>query len=177
MSPRWEPMLEQVVRERYHRLVARAMLLTGSRPEAEDLVQDALVASFSGRARFDSLPAAEQYVRRAIVSRFLDGRRRRGRERDAVARLAAERPAAPTEDLPGRLESALATLSPRQRACVVLRYLDDVPVRETAALLDLSEGAVKRYTADGVAALNTLLGTHVTQTDETVRVVPAGGAA
>ena len=67
----WEPMLEVVARDRYPQLVARALLLTRSRADAEDLVQDALVATFGGRARFDSAAQAEQYVRRAIASAWV----------------------------------------------------------------------------------------------------------
>jgi RNA polymerase sigma factor (sigma-70 family) len=170
---RWEPLLEQVVQERYPQLVARAMLLCSSRSDAEDVVQDALISTFSGRARFATVAEAEQYVRRAIVSRFIDGTRRRGRER-ALAEQVGQMPLValpPSGSVADRLETALAELSPRQRACVVLRYLDDVPVRETAALLGVSDGAVKRYTADGLRALNALLGTNATVNDYTVRVV------
>ena len=83
MVRRWEPMLEQVARERYPVLVTRAMLMVRSRADAEDLVQEALVSTFSAQARFDSIGQAEQYVRRAIVSRFVDRTRRRGTERSA----------------------------------------------------------------------------------------------
>jgi RNA polymerase sigma factor (sigma-70 family) len=161
MVRRWEPMLEQVARERYPRLVARAMLLVPSRADAEDLVQEALVATFSARARFESPGQAEQYVRRAIVSRFVDRTRKRGYEREALQRVAA-RPGVPErldDGLSTELETALRALSPRQRACVVLRHLEDMSVRETASALSLSEGAVKRYVFDGVAALNAALGT------------------
>ena len=163
MGRRWEPMLEQLVDERYQRLVARAMLLVPSRHDAEDLVQDALVATFGGRARFRSIGEAEQYVRLAITSRSVDRARRGARESDALTRVAGlpdqvvEEPALP--GLPGELKSALARLSPRQRACVMLRHLDDLSVRETASALGLSEGAVKRYVSDGVAILNRVLGT------------------
>jgi RNA polymerase sigma factor (sigma-70 family) len=170
---RWEPVLEQVVQERYPQLVARAMLLCSSRTDAEDVVQDALISTFSGRARFSTVAEAEQYVRRAIVSRFIDGSRRRGRER-ALAEQVGQVPLVAVSSsgtVAERLEAALAQLSPRQRACVVLRYLDDVPVQETAELLGVSDGAVKRYTADGIRALNTLLGTQATVDDNTVRVV------
>jgi len=161
MGRQWEPLLEQVVRERYPALLARAMLLVRDRHAAEDLVQDAVVSTFAGRARFTSADHAEAYVRRAIVSRFVDGTRRRGRESVALERIAAE-PAPPGADpadrgLAGELESALAALAPRERACVVLRHLDDVSVRDTAALLGLSEGAVKRYVSDGVRALSARL--------------------
>ena len=53
---------------------------------------------------------------------------------------------------------ALAALSPRERACVVLRQMEDLSVVETASALGLSEGAVKRYTSDGLARLNAALG-------------------
>jgi RNA polymerase sigma factor (sigma-70 family) len=167
-------MLEQVARERYPVLVARAMLLVPSRADAEDLVQEALVSTFSSRARFDSIGQAEQYVRRAIVSRFVDRTRRRGTER--AAWTSAGHPADRVQPGPGEgglsseLELALALLSPRQRACVVLRHLDDLSVRETASVLGLSEGAVKRYVSDGVAALNAALGTTSADRDPVVLV-------
>ncbi|WP_456786119.1 RNA polymerase sigma factor [Cellulomonas sp. P5_C5] len=177
MSRHWEPMLERVVAERYARLVARAMLLVRSRADAEDLVQDALVSTFGGRARFRSVEQAEQYVRRAIVSRFIDRTRHDHVEHAALERVSGQ--AVPTvpepaeRGLPDELRTALARLSPRQRACVVLRHVDDLSVRETATLLGLSEGAVKRYVADGVATLNTLLGTTSSaDVGEPVRLVP-----
>ena len=137
MGRRWEPMLEQLVDERYQRLVARAMLLVPSRHDAEDLVQDALVATFGGRARFRldrrgrAVRAAGDHVpvRRPGPSRCA--------ETDALARVAGlpdqvvDEPSLP--GLPGELKSALARLSPRQRACVMLRHLDDLSVRETAS--------------------------------------------
>ncbi|KMM46675.1 RNA polymerase subunit sigma-24 [Cellulomonas sp. A375-1] len=162
MSSRWEPMLDQLVRERYPRLLSRATLLCGSRHDAEDLVQDALVATFGGRARFDSIGEAEHYVRRAIATRFIDRGRRTTRERDAHRRLAGHAQPVVEIQLPGltrELVDALAQLPPRTRACVVLRHLEDLSVRETADTLNLSEGAVKRYTADAVALLNAALGT------------------
>lgn len=163
MSGRWEPVLDALVRERYGALVARACLLVGSRVEAQDLVHDALVSTFAARASFRSVEQAEQYVRRAIMSRFVDGTRRRGRERRALERLAVmtdEVSEVDVDPLAADVVVALAALSERQRACVVLRHLDDLSVRETAQVLGLSEGAVKRYVSDAVAVLNTRLGTR-----------------
>jgi RNA polymerase sigma factor (sigma-70 family) len=175
----WQAALERVVRERYPRLVAYASFLTHDRAQAEDLVQDAIVATYSGRARFEDDAQAEAYVRRAIASRWVDGQRRRGRESRAVAQVAgrladATVPAPELTAIEPELQAALAALAPRVRACVVLRHLDDQSVRDTAAALGLSAGAVKRYTADGVAALAAALG--VTPPAETVRVAgPTGG--
>jgi RNA polymerase sigma factor (sigma-70 family) len=173
----WEGLLEQLVRERYPRLVGHALLMTSSRHDAQDLVQDALVSTFSSRAKFASVAQAELYVRRAIVSRSIDESRRRTRERAATQRLEA-RPVAPVvveeRGLGADVQRALQTLSPRERACVVLRQLEDLSVRETAAALGLSEGAVKRYTADGTARLDVALGTTTTDLETTaVRLVDA----
>ncbi|WP_421735645.1 sigma-70 family RNA polymerase sigma factor [Cellulomonas sp.] len=173
MGRQWEPMLEHVVRERYQRLLGHALLLCRSTADAQDLVQDALVSTFGGRARFATAAEAEQYVRRAIVSRFLDESRRRTRERSVVERSAARIEHVP-EPMPGigaDVRRALADLAPRERACVVLRQLDDLSVRETAALLGLSEGAVKRYTSDGIARVGAALG-DVTTHDDVVAVRP-----
>ena len=44
-------------------------------------------------------------------------------------------------------------MTARQRAVVVLRYLEDRPVREVAAILGVSDGTVKRQLHDAVAHL------------------------
>lgn len=175
---RWEPLLERVVRERYPRLVAHAMLVAGSPADAQDLVQEALISAFAGRARFGSVEQAEAYVRRAVVSRAIDASRKRARDRrtqDRVAGLAVA-PVEIEERGPGAdMVRALAALSPRERACVVLRQLDDLSVAQTAAQLGLSEGAVKRYTADGIARLNAALGSTAPQVERvSVRQVDGG---
>lgn len=78
MARPWERLLEQLVHERYSTLVGWAALVCGSREDAQDLLQDALMATFSSRARFSTLAEAEQYVRRAVATRSIDVARRRG---------------------------------------------------------------------------------------------------
>lgn len=173
MSRGWAPALDRLVQERYGGLVAYATVLTGDRALAQDVVHDALVSTFTARAAFGSVPQAEAYVRRAIASRFLDRVRRGGRERAAVVRLAHATPESAelrSDLLDADVAAALGRLSAQQRACVVLRHLDDVSVRDTARLLGISEGAVKRYVADGVAILNALLGTSSPSSGETLPV-------
>jgi RNA polymerase sigma-70 factor (ECF subfamily) len=48
----------------------------------------------------------------------------------------------------------LRQLAPRQAACIVLRYYDDLTVDGVAAVLGISSGAVKRYLSDGLRALS-----------------------
>src|SRR6185312_2615703 len=53
--------------------------------------------------------------------------------------------------------AALQRLSPRQRACVVLRHYDDLTVPQVADELGIAEGTVRRHVADAHAALRGLL--------------------
>ena len=156
-------MLEQMLASRYRAITAYAVMLCGNAVEADDLVQDAIVATFGSLRRFESAGLAEAYVRRAIASRFIDARRRDQSHRRAIRVLARDEAA--TAASPALIVEhatdvarALATLPPRQRACVMLRYLDHLSTREVAHTLNIAEGSVKRYTADAVARLAPLLG-------------------
>ena len=51
------------------------------------------------------------------------------------------------------LVQALAGLTPKQRAVVVLRFIEDRPVREVAQILEIGQGTVKRQTHDAMATL------------------------
>ncbi|WP_084104538.1 sigma-70 family RNA polymerase sigma factor [Demequina sp. NBRC 110056] len=157
---RWEPVLDAVMRERGARLLAYARLLTGDDAEAQDVLQDALVRSFSRGRAFDDVNRAEAYVRRAIPTVFID----RLRKRDAAAR-AHRRTRDPEPHRPDTaavldVRDALTRLAPRERACMVLRFYDDLTVPAIAAHLGLAEGTVKRYLADASARMAVLLDTH-----------------
>lgn len=175
----WQPVAEALMRERYRSLVAYAYLLERDQAAAEDLVQDALVRTFTRTARFANVPQAEAYVRRAIATCFVDEARARRR------RSARERWVSPVEAIVGHegaveadadLAAAMASLAPRVRACVALRYLADQSLAQTADALHLSQGTVKRYVHEGVRALAVALGTpvdadHTSDIDDAVDVV------
>ena len=133
--PEWEGVARRLVDARYGVLVGYARLVSGGTNDAEDLVQEALISTFSRRRTFDSLPQAEAYVRRAIVSRFLDGARRSSRTRRGTATEADVAVAGHADHvgLAMDLAAALTRLTPRERACVMLRHLDGLSVVETAS--------------------------------------------
>jgi RNA polymerase sigma factor (sigma-70 family) len=170
---RWEPLLEQVMRERAPRLLAYAAMLTGDDAEAHDVLQDALVRTFSRGRRFDHVNQAEAYVRRAIPSVVID----RSRKFRPAPRDPAEQPhtAAPASDADAAMDvrSALRELSPRERACVVLRFYDDLTVAQIASHLGLADGTVKRYLSDASAKLAGLLGSAIDLRDENTVPVTA----
>lgn len=172
---RADDVLTELVHRRGPALVAYAHLLSGDHAAAQDLVQDALVRVF-GRLRRGFTPdSAEAYVRRAILTVFLDDRRRHGRfagVRHVVA-TPDEAPPEPPADTRLDLRTALATLGPQHRAAVVLRYYDDLTVPEVAACMNVSTGTAKRYVHDALRRLEGVLGPLATgDDDEATAVVP-----
>ncbi len=153
---RWHRVLDEVMHERGGRLVAYGALLVGP-SGAEDLVQDALIRTFSRGRDFPSAQAAESYVRRTMATMSIDSwRKNSSRRRSEDQSLAAWAPPAESHDLdtPLDVQAALARLAPRIRACVLLRFYDDLTVREIADQLGIAEGTVKRNLHDAVATLS-----------------------
>ena len=157
MAAAWDAIATRLVAERGDALVRYATLLTGSPEDGADLVQDALVRTF-GRPRMAlTVPRAEAYVRRAVLNAVIDRSRRERRWR-GIRHLVVSPDAvdAPDGAIGERLDLAarVRALSPRQAACVVLRYHEDLPVDRIAEVLGISSGAVKRYLSDAIRALS-----------------------
>jgi len=153
---RWEQVLGDLVAERGTALKRHAFLLCGDDALADDLMQEALVRAFARPLRAPRPGGAEAYVRKIMLNLFIDTSRRLSRWRRVAPLL---RPAADTPDLAEQVSArdavlgALRQLSPRQRACVVLRFYADLPVAGIARALGLGEGTVKRYLSEGTALL------------------------
>jgi RNA polymerase sigma-70 factor (sigma-E family) len=132
------------------RLLRSAYLLTGDLHRAEDLVQEALVKVALRWERLrDGSPTA--YARTVIVRDHATWWRRR---REVVVDGPADSAAASTDpDTELVVRRALARLTPRQRAVVVLRHFDDLTERETAEALGVSVGTVKSQNAAALARL------------------------
>ncbi|MEH1129999.1 SigE family RNA polymerase sigma factor [Micromonospora sp. CPCC 206061] len=148
---------DEFVRTRSVSLLRVAYLLTGDRHAAEDLLQEVLEQVYVRWRRVRTTP--EAYARRALVNRAANRWRRRARRPERA--LGDLDPATPdaTDDVALReaVVAALRAVPPRQRAAVVLRYLEDLSVADTAAALDCSEGAVKSHTSRGIAKLREAL--------------------
>jgi RNA polymerase sigma-70 factor (ECF subfamily) len=175
----WENELDELMRTRGGALVRYAYMLSGDRALAEDLVQDALVKVYSrlrgapGRGRSVGVAAgsqahdlespftnAEGYVRRAVLTIYLDGYRKRQRW-SGVKHLLSDDPSTRGADqaASARVDvmAALAKLGARERACVVLRYFEDMTVPQIAEALGTAQGTVKRYLSDATKSLQEIL--------------------
>ncbi len=157
----WRATMEQLVRTRERALLGYAYLVCGDPVQAQDLVQDALVKTFSKPRAGLEIAKAEAYVRRAITTVYID-QYRRGQRWQKVRHLFQPEEVGGDEFAPidagAEVSDALRTLPPRVRACVVLRYFDDLTVPSIAKELGIADGTVKRYLSDGIAHLEQSLG-------------------
>lgn len=154
----WESAFDELVAVRGPALRGYAYLLTGDATTAADLVQEALLRVF-GRLRVGrDIEQLEGYLRRVILNLYVDDRRRAKKWRE-TRHLLVE-PDSQSEDLAttSTVRQALSDLSPKQRACVVLRYYEDLTVPEIADQLGCAEGTVKRHLADARSRLAAQLG-------------------
>ena len=172
----WERVVTELVADRGDALLRYAALLCGDRDDAADLVQEALVKTFGRLRNGFGVDSAEAYVRRVILNTHLDGGRRRTRWRRVapLEYVPEQRESdAPAVDAKLDLHGELRKLTPRERACLVLRYYDDLTVAGIAETLGISPGTVKRYLSDGLAKMAIALADDGTAAD---RLGPAGAA-
>ena len=142
------------------RLLRRsAYLLCGDWHRAEDLTQTALTKVYVSWSRVRRADNVDGYVRTVLVRAFLDEERRAWKRERASGSLPDVPLADPSAGSDARLDlvRALSTLPARQRAAVVPRCWEDLPIAEVARTLDCSEGTVKSQTSRGLAALRALL--------------------
>jgi RNA polymerase sigma-70 factor (sigma-E family) len=128
-------------------LFRSALLLTGHREDAEDLLQAALtkLATRWHTIQLDGSPDA--YVRTIMYHQWISWwrRHRSGREYglEAAGEVVAPGDLAGDGVLRLALARVLSQLTPRQRAVVVLRFYEDLPESEVARLLGVSVGTVR----------------------------------
>jgi RNA polymerase sigma-70 factor (sigma-E family) len=152
------------------RLRRTAYLMCGDWQLASDYVQEALLRVYRHWPKLHRDGRGYAYARKALVSVVIDDKRRRSSGEVPVAEVAEglattdSASASADRDL---LSRCLARVPSRQRACLVLRYFDDLSVSDTAAVLGCSEGTVKSQTARGLVTLQAV---YARETDEQLLV-------
>jgi RNA polymerase sigma-70 factor, ECF subfamily len=153
-----EVAIREFLHTSYPRLVAAVALTSGSRPAAEDAVQEALLRAWERSEKGDEINSLEGWVTTVALNLARSGLRRIRSERRARSRLGdasvGEPPTADSIDV----DRALAALPRRQREVAVLRYYLQLSTREVASALELDEGTVKSTLFRARAALAQALG-------------------
>jgi RNA polymerase sigma-70 factor (sigma-E family) len=157
---------ERFVAEHGDRLLHAAYGLCGDWQHAEDLLQQALTALARRWPAVSTNPRGYAYrcLTRANIDRWRVVRRRPEvllDPQDLPALGPASDPVAAEDHLV--VLAALQSLPPRQRAIVVLRYLQDLSQVDTAAALGISAGAVKSGAARALARLRAEQSSRLTE--------------
>lgn len=141
----WEK-FERTMLGHARELLGTAVRLTGSRAEAEDLVQDSVLRAWQYRAHFETGSNARAWLHRIMMNTFINGYRRKRRERDilALAGTNLDDEHLPSENvaLGDEVESALRALPDEFRSVVVRIDLKEQSYREVADALGCPIGTV-----------------------------------
>ena len=143
-------------------LLRTACLLTGETHTAEDLVQTTLAKMYLAWDRIADREHVDAYARKALVNEYRSLWRRPWRRRELSSEQVPE--VAGSEESYGGHSDALwefvATLPPKQRAVIVLRYYEELTEAETAAALGISVGTVKSQASRALASLRRTVHDH-----------------
>jgi RNA polymerase sigma-70 factor (sigma-E family) len=140
----------------YPRLVRTGYSLAGDWAVAEEMAQEAFVRLWHRWRWIRDPETAPAYLYRTVVNLGNSAIRRRALER-RVASFRGDEPAGrdPVADMD--LRRAIAALTPRKRACVVLRYLVGMTELQTSQILGVSPGTVKSQTHKALRQLREYL--------------------
>lgn len=145
---------DEFAQRRRAQLIRLAWALTRDRELAEDVTQ---IAFERLCRRWATLPAADAerwaYAQRVLISQVSTWRRRRWTRNELPTHPLPQRPTETTGTDEPEVLSWLGDLPPRQRSVIVLRYLSDLSIEETATVLDCSTGTVKSQTSKAMKKL------------------------
>lgn len=137
----------------YESLLKLSYLYSGRWEMAEDLAQEAFVRA---APKISGIPTAEVplYLRRTLINLWKNRMRRAAVERRARARVQwLTEVVTPITEPDLTLWNAVRSLPPRQRACVILRFHEDLSEQQVAKTLGCSVGTVKSSTSRALAKL------------------------
>jgi len=132
------------LRPSLHRYCAR---MTGSVMDGEDVVQEALIEAYRKLDKYDESRPLKPWLFRIAHNRCIDFMRRKGVRDEAEAAVTRPEAVSPTEPatlgVGKAVEHLVASLPPKERACVLLKDVFDYSLEEIAELVDSTVGGVK----------------------------------
>jgi RNA polymerase sigma-70 factor (ECF subfamily) len=144
-----------------------AYRMTGSEPDAEDIVQETFLRAYRALERFDPRAQVSTWLYAIASNCAIDAlRRRKHRRTEALDRPEAPEPVglepgpernAAGRELRARIEVELGRLPVKERVAFSLRHFEDLSIREIARLMGTAEGSVKNNIFRAVRKLRAAL--------------------
>ncbi len=151
---------ELLVAEHAPAIGQACMALLGSRTEAEDVLQETLLAALNGLESFRGDGSVRAWL--LSIARRGSARRLTTRSRDRhLAQAQPEPEPAPTAErlsLARQARQLLAEVKPTEREALVLRFVSELSFREVAQACGIDEAAARKRVSRGLARLRGLLG-------------------
>jgi RNA polymerase sigma-70 factor (ECF subfamily) len=153
-------------------LVRTAYVILGRQDEAEDVAQETLIAAYRNLGSYRHDAPFGAWLHRIAVNRSYDHIRRRRRQSQLVDDLTSASSGSDEDnavrearagELRAEVRELIAGLDEKNRAIVALRFLEDMPIKEIAATLDMPEGTVKRRLHEVIKILRTRLAEGATR--------------
>jgi RNA polymerase sigma-70 factor, ECF subfamily len=137
-----------------------AMALLGSQSEAEDVLQETLMAALDGLEKFRGEGSLRAWLLSIARRRCAKRLETRARERDLKQSLTAPEAAASAERLSmaARARRLLQEIRPTEREALVLRFAAELSFREVGQACGIDEAAARKRVSRGLARLRSLLG-------------------
>lgn len=145
---------DRFVSENLRRIFLQIYRMVGNVADAQDLTQETFIKALSRKDQIKDDQKAAHWLSRIATNTALDFLRRHGRVSFCEMEMAPERHCESPEDILLRsehqdyLQRGLDTLSPRERAALVLRDVEDLPAEEVARQLSCSKATVRSHIAN-----------------------------
>jgi RNA polymerase sigma factor (sigma-70 family) len=153
---------EAFFRREFRAVMGLMYALSGSWLAADDIAQEAFIRAHRRWSVVGAYDEPGAWVRKVAIRRLRRWERRRAREAQTLARLAADaQGAASLPDLPveqERLWQAVRALPEGQRNAIALYYYDGYKVAEIADILNLAQGTIKAQLHKGRQKLKEMMG-------------------
>ena len=156
---RWEPRLsppplsfEQLVAEHQQRVAGLCYRLLGWQGEVEDVVQEVFLAVCEGLPHYRGESQVSTWITRIAINTCRNHMRKRLPFLRRLVPLGSTHDTAPTgpadrgllsQEQFERVRASVRRLPRKYREVIVLRYLEELPISEIAAVLELSRNAVE----------------------------------
>jgi len=154
----WQTQQEEFVQEHLKRIFLLIYRLVGNVADAQDLTQEAFIKALQRQEQLRDADKAAHWLSRIATNTALDFLRRRSRSPETELEGLPSLPPALDEESPeervlraereDRLEAVLARLTPRERAALVLRDLEELPAEEVARRLGCGKATVRSHIAN-----------------------------